>query len=403
MGNAAAAIESSKNLVLDDLPDVMHAAVEWGITAAYGDAGRTAEALAAANDGYHVMTRSRDATHMRYSIADSHIGALLLAGRIGEAVEFAGQLRELATDHPGMDPFYSMALAGRAALGAGHLRAARSLLGDAAEALVASGDSNGWIYRYQLPSVIAMAMGGSAVEAGEALSTLEKRQHPCRKHVDYERGLAHAWVTAASGAVNKGAAMATSAAETARANGQFAAEVMCLQTAAQFGDGSNASRLSELADMVEGPRAALAARFARALIAHDGAELAEVSEEFEGIGDDVAALDAAAHAALSYRRRDLRGTALRFSARAEEMAQRCGGARTPALGRAVDPLPLSDREREIVMLIGEGFSNRAIAERLTLSVRTVEGHIYRAMGRTGATRRDELAGLLPRHRRAPSR
>ena len=70
--------------------------------------------------------------------------------------------------------------------------------------------------------------------------------------------------------------------------------------------------------------------------------------------------------------------------------------------QAVERLPFSDREREIVMLIGEGLSNRAIAELLSLSIRTVEGHIYRAMGRTGTTRRDELAELLPRHQRTAS-
>jgi DNA-binding CsgD family transcriptional regulator len=41
-------------------------------------------------------------------------------------------------------------------------------------------------------------------------------------------------------------------------------------------------------------------------------------------------------------------------------------------------------------------SSRAIADRLTLSVRTVEGHIYRAMAKTGATTREELAAMLPR-------
>lgn len=59
-------------------------------------------------------------------------------------------------------------------------------------------------------------------------------------------------------------------------------------------------------------------------------------------------------------------------------------------------MPLTDREREIVMLIGEGLSSREIAERLTLSVRTVESHVYRAMLKTGTTSRDELAALLTR-------
>ena len=55
------------------------------------------------------------------------------------------------------------------------------------------------------------------------------------------------------------------------------------------------------------------------------------------------------------------------------------------------------------MLIGQGLSNREVAERLTLSVRTVEGHIYRAMVKTGTGNRDELAALLrapPAERRA---
>jgi len=61
-------------------------------------------------------------------------------------------------------------------------------------------------------------------------------------------------------------------------------------------------------------------------------------------------------------------------------------------------LPLTDREREIVMLLGQGLSNRDVAERLTVSVRTVEGHIYKAMIKTGTASREELAALLPQRR-----
>jgi DNA-binding CsgD family transcriptional regulator len=43
-------------------------------------------------------------------------------------------------------------------------------------------------------------------------------------------------------------------------------------------------------------------------------------------------------------------------------------------------------------------SSREVAERLTLSVRTVESHVYRAELKTGISSRDELAALLPRSR-----
>jgi DNA-binding CsgD family transcriptional regulator len=157
--------------------------------------------------------------------------------------------------------------------------------------------------------------------------------------------------------------------------------------------------LRELEAIVEGPRAGVAARFAEALHADNGAELSAVSAEFEDMGDLIAAIDAAAHAAIAYRHHDLRGSALGCSARAEALAEQCGGARTPTLRKAVERLPLTDREREIVMLIGEGLSNRDIATRLTLSVRTVESHIYKAMAKTGTLNRDELAALIPRRQR----
>jgi DNA-binding CsgD family transcriptional regulator len=240
-------------------------------------------------------------------------------------------------------------------------------------------------------------MRGSTEEAAAALAALDKQRRPFRS-LNYERSVARAWAAANQGAVSEAIAVLLSAAERASATGQFAAEVICRQTAAQFGDHSSAARLRELEAIVEGPRVGLAARFAAALRDGDAAELSLVSDEFERMGDLVAAVDAAAHAALAYRRHGQRGSALGCSTRADALAERCGGVATPALRRATEPLPFTDREREVVMLIGEGLSNRDVAARLTVSVRTVESHIYQAMSKTGTGNRDELAALLPRHK-----
>ncbi|MGK5682538.1 response regulator transcription factor [Actinoplanes sp. URMC 104] len=81
------------------------------------------------------------------------------------------------------------------------------------------------------------------------------------------------------------------------------------------------------------------------------------------------------------------------AALAEKLADR-SGARTPALAVAARPLPLTAREREIATLAARGLSNRDIARRLTVSVRTVEGHLYRAGHKLGVAERAALRDVL---------
>lgn len=398
MGRPEDARQASRTLTLDMLPAVVGAVTAWAIAVASGGAGRTAEAARAADEGYIIAAQAYDAAHMRFVIADGHIWALVLSGRISEAVDVAERLRQQSSDLPGSAQLFGAALSGYAALGAGRLDEACSRLCPVVEALAASGETNGWSYRYQLPTTIALGMRGSSTEAAAALAAADKLRHPGWRFLDYEYALANGWVAAAQGAVSEAIATVLSAAETTRENGQFAAEVMCLQTATQFGDRSCRLRLRELGSIVEGPRAGLAARFAEALHAGDGAELASVSDGFEATGDLVAAVDAAAFAATAYRRHDLRGSSLSCSRRADVLAAHCGGASTPALRQASEQVPLTDREREIVMLLGEGLSSRDIAARLRLSVRTVEAHIYRAMAKTRTSTRADLAKLIRRRK-----
>jgi DNA-binding CsgD family transcriptional regulator len=402
-GKAELAIEAAKSVALEQLPDIVGATPAIFLVMALGQAGRTSEAEIAAQAGYTRMDRSLDSTGIRCCIADALVRALLLGGRVSEALEASERLREHVAELPGGIQIHSSGVAGIAAHGAGDVDAASVILEKVVTALATISDFGGYFieYNYHPARTVALAMRGLADEAVKALATLEDRRHPSWRLFDADRAIAQAWVAACQGAVSEATKILLAAAESGRANGQFASEVMCLQTATQFGDHSCAPRLRELEGIVEGPRVRLAARFASALAAADGHELAAVSEEFERMGDLVAALDAAAHGALVYRQKDLRGSALSCSTRADELGKRCG-ASTPALRQASVRLPLTSREREIVMLLAEGLSTTAVAERLTLSARTIEGHIYRAMAKTGTASRDELAALLGRRRTAPS-
>lgn len=386
------AMQVLRGLVPDELPAVVGAETAWALASIHADAGRTDEALAIAETGYAIATRCLDAPHMRFNIADAHVGALLLAGRISEAVEVAEWAQAQAADLPGTAHLLGPAIAGRAALGAGRLDEAVPLLEQAAEALTATGYALGWGYRYGVPRATALAMRGRVSDAAAVLEELAGVKRPFRS-LDYELSLARAWVAGGQGGVREAVGVLREAAESAAANGRFAAEVLCLQAAAQMGDGSCEARLRELSGIVEGPRVGLTVRLAGAVHDDDADELTLLASDFEAMGDGVAAVDAMAQAAGVHRRRGLRGSALACASRAEALAERCG-ADTPTLRHEREPLPLTDREREIVVLLGRGLSNRDVAERLTVSVRTVEGHIYKAMAKTGTASREELAALL---------
>jgi DNA-binding CsgD family transcriptional regulator len=63
--------------------------------------------------------------------------------------------------------------------------------------------------------------------------------------------------------------------------------------------------------------------------------------------------------------------------------------------RAPRMLPeLTEREQEIAQLVARQLSNKEIAQRLFLSVRTVESHVYTARGKVGARSRRELGRLV---------
>lgn len=78
-----------------------------------------------------------------------------------------------------------------------------------------------------------------------------------------------------------------------------------------------------------------------------------------------------------------------LNARLRELATRSGHEATPN-GPDDAAQGLTEREREILRLIGEGLTNREIGERLYLSVRTVEWHRSNLSAKLGVTRRSEL-------------
>jgi DNA-binding CsgD family transcriptional regulator len=173
----------------------------------------------------------------------------------------------------------------------------------------------------------------------------------------------------------------------------YAVEMRALHTAVRLGDRSHTERLGKLARTLNTSLAEAVAAHARGLANHDGELIDAAAGRFAEMGALALAADAAAQAAREYSRSSHRGKKLESLTRAHWLASQCG-IRTPAIDATAHPLPITGREREIAMLAAAGLSNRQIADRLSVSVRTVDGHLYRIFAKLGIERREQLAHLI---------
>ncbi|SEB42013.1 LuxR C-terminal-related transcriptional regulator [Rhodococcus jostii] len=374
-------------------PNVTDIGTAWALNAlvvALGDLGRADQMAPIAARARDLTASSSRLSAYRFPAGDYHARGLRLAGHIAEAEKIVTDLCREVADVPGWVQSMSSMLMGQATLAAGRLTETRKLL----EQPFPYPDEVGYIPAvWNITLTQARAMLGDHMAAAESMHKVDSlcRTFAYRKP---EQLLACAWVAAAGGATTPAIELAHQGAAHAAEHEQHAVEMLCLHTATRFGDTTTAHRLHELASQVDGPRAPAAALHAAALAAGNPDGLRNASAQFEEMGDLLSAMDAAAHAATTYRSRGRNGSALTAAARAQRLADTCGGADTPALREAQQPSPLTARQREVITLAAQGLSNKQIAEKMTLSVRTIEGHLHRAALKTGVSGRGDLGATI---------
>jgi DNA-binding CsgD family transcriptional regulator len=363
-----------------------------GVAAGGAVLGQAALVNKVAARGYEAAAQATEGGIPRFGLADWHIVALRLSGDVRGAEEVARQVRQATVDILGPAQLMGLVLLGQAELARGRVRTAERWLREAWAGLRHSGHE--FLFQCRMHLTQALALRGDVVAARSLLRDLEADRHPAFTLMEPEFALARAWVVASEGATSEAVAAAHAAADLAATRSSPAYEVLALQTALELGDHTVGGRLADLARMVEGPRAPTAARQADAMAACDADGLLAASDQWQEIGDQLAAADAAALATRAFNSQGRRGSAWAATTKAQRLAEACEGAMTPALKALARPLPLTEREREIVSLAARGLSNREIAERLLVSVRTVEGHLYRAGNKLGVSDRSELKPIL---------
>ncbi|BBC32415.1 hypothetical protein SGFS_037090 [Streptomyces graminofaciens] len=248
-------------------------------------------------------------------------------------------------------------------------------------------------------------LAGALAESGrhaEALRTLvevrsvrsEILSSPIAEdEIEYESALVLAHTGDHSGAV----AQAREVVERAGAAGRLVRAVFALHLAARITDGA-ALRFRDqallLAARNTGGIVRVIADHVRALADGDGNALTKVSEQFSDMGALPLAAEAAALAVRAHRASGQRRKGREAWAACRELLRGCDSGLPPWTDREStqerDVAPLTPREREVAALASTGLSNRDIADRLVVSVRTVENHLHRIYHKLGITARSDL-------------
>ena len=264
-----------------------------------------------------------------------------------------------------------------------------------ADAAAAKADSLGrvllgrWARAVQ---AIARCHAGDLPEARAAVAALELLEDPGGGLLHAEAGRARGWLAAAEG--HRSAAveeLLDSAGEAAGAGGRGEAVWIYLDAVRLGGATTARMPLGTLAEELATPIAIASAQWAGAKSADD---LIEVAARFTELGLVLHAAEAWTAVADARVREGRRSLAAEPAARATELAARCPGARPPTLLQGGAPGAMTPREREVAALAAGGLSNRAIAERLRLSVRTVENRLQAVYERLGLEGREQLAAAL---------
>jgi DNA-binding NarL/FixJ family response regulator len=239
-----------------------------------------------------------------------------------------------------------------------------------------------------------LALAGDPDGAAGALAEAGYDGRPTTRWVWPRVVISSAWVSAARGEVSRAVEQFLTAAAEARRSGQVAFEILALHSAARLGNAQVADRLVEMTSWVQGPLIHRVAAQAAAMAAGSGEDLDRAAEGWAAL---TMWLHAAECAALASRTHLLAGSPRRAAAssgRAEAFLEHCNGPRPLGLTMTLTAPTLTRREQEVARLAQTGLSSQAIAERLYLSVRTVDSHLARTYHKLGITSRRELAVAL---------
>ena len=252
-----------------------------------------------------------------------------------------------------------------------------------------------WL-RAQRPRLLAVALAqaGDAAAAEVAAARLTVPP-PAYGSVDLWGGSVRGWLLAARGLTHQAVEAALADAARAEAQGRLLWCLVALHQGVRFGHADLVlPRLLAIGDRVGGHLPTVYLGHAQAAAQQDPVGLAEAAARYQELGMHLAQAEALTQAAHAHELAHRCRAAKALRTRALLAVDRCDGAGTPLLATLTRADALTPRQREIAELAWSGLSSRQIADRLSISPRTVDntlGHTYRKLD---ICRREELGALF---------
>jgi DNA-binding CsgD family transcriptional regulator len=361
-------------------------------------AGRCEEGADLAGRSLSMADRLADGIPaMRTDASYTRAFALFCAGQLRAAEKALTDIYEEVLDQGDLEWLGPVAfLSGLVALHRGRLTEALRWTRESA-GIMREVDPQGmlpWAYAF-----IAQAAGqlGEPEEAAASAASASAAAAASPRGWIYSASIEHGrgWASAAEGVVGQASASFLAAAKMLDSTGNRVAACLDYHDLARVGGAAVAApRLERLAGESDGEWARACADHAVASAARDGWGLRESAAAFERIGALLFAAEALLEASAAFAAEGRMSSTRTCEGRAHHLLKRCGGARTPVILAAGQAVGLTRREREVATLAAGGLSNKEIAARLVVSVRTVENQLHSVYGKLGIAGRGELATLF---------
>lgn len=325
---------------------------------------------------------------MRAATQACHVHALVMCGRLDEATAVAERYYRDAVEHGSPDGV------GLLATMYGVCHGDRGQLAEAArwtrEALSVTDAQTLFPIR---ANILGMAGWWGAYlrdfdHAREALREVRELLLTGSRSADYAQ-LAEALLLAMSGQIVQAGSLLRKLAEEFLAAGVLTSAMEALHLLSRVEPGpAVAAEIRRVAELTDSPLFTWQADYAEALADANADLLERISQEWEARGYEALAVEAATYAELAGRSGGRTG---RLGQRIADLRRRCPDFWPAWLAEPRRAALLTRREREVGELAATGLTNVEIADRLVLSVRTVENHLQRAYEKLGVRQRQHLS------------